>query len=379
METQHRIIIGNAGRMTAIADKSVDLVVTSPPYPMIQMWDDIFCTADPAIGKSLRTADGNAAFEGMHRVLDVVWQEVRRVAKPGGLVCVNIGDATRTMGGKFRLFGNHSRIITAFRNLGFDQLPAIIWRKTTNAPNKFMGSGMYPPGAYVTLEHEYILIFRLGGMREFLTPQQKQNRRESAYFWEERNIWFSDVWFDLVGTRQATNNGTARERSAAFPFELAYRLVNMFSVKGDMILDPFLGSGTTMLAAMAMARNSAGYEIDGNFRQVILERIAGLPELAHRAIVGRLQRHGQFVRDRLGQAKEIKYNTKHHQLPVITRQERDLRFDRVDQLKWCDKDTVTVSYRDLAACDIPADEPPAVKPVKNASKPPSGAEQLKLF
>ena len=104
---------------------------------------------------------------------------------------------------------------------------------------------MYPGGAYVTLEHEYILILRKNGKRKFTTQPEKQNRRESAYFWEERNIWFSDIW-DLKGIRQDIQQKDIRTRSAAFPFELAYRLINMYSVFGDTILDPFLGTGTTI-------------------------------------------------------------------------------------------------------------------------------------
>lgn len=379
METHHRIITGNANQMTQLAKNSVDLVVTSPPYPMIQMWDDLFRSADPDISKLLDISDGDKAFERMHKTLDLVWKQVRRVTRPGGIVCVNIGDATRTMSGKFRLFGNHARIITAFLKLGFDQLPAIIWRKTTNAPNKFMGSGMYPPGAYVTLEHEYILIFRRGDMRQFLSAERKQNRRESAYFWEERNTWFSDVWFGLVGTRQGTNNGKVRDRSAAFPFELAYRLVNMFSVKGDMVLDPFLGSGTTTLAAMASARNSTGYEIDKNFREVIRERIAGLPNLTDKTLTERLNRHAQFVQDRIAQAKTIKHQSRHYGFPVITRQECDMRFDRVDRLKWHDDDTAVVSYRDLDVDSVPVPDAPIVDAPKEGKKPGKGPRQIKMF
>ena len=133
-----------------------------------------------------------------------------------------------------------------------------------------MGSGMLPAGAYVTLEHEYILILRKGSKREFKLDAQKQNRRESAFFWEERNAWFSDVWMDLKGTSQNLGNRTARLRSAAFPFDLPYRLLNMFSVKGDTVVDPFLGIGTTMWAAMAAGRNCIGYEIEARLRDEIV-------------------------------------------------------------------------------------------------------------
>ncbi|MBW2368080.1 MAG: site-specific DNA-methyltransferase, partial [Deltaproteobacteria bacterium] len=260
MQTTHRIHFKNASRMTPLADKSVHLVVTSPPYPMIEMWDDSFRSQNKKIDKALSRADAMDAFERMHQLLDPVWQDVYRVLVPGGIACINIGDATRTLKDNFTLYPNHARILSKMLEIGFLPLPEILWRKQTNAPNKFMGSGMMPPGAYVTLEHEHILILRKGAKREFKTQAEKQNRRESAFFWEERNVWFSDVWMDLKGTVQKLAGNQARLRSAAFPFELAYRLVNMFSVKDDVVIDPFLGTGTTLAAAMATGRSSVGFE-----------------------------------------------------------------------------------------------------------------------
>jgi modification methylase len=298
MESIHRVIIGDASEMSEVEPGSIDLVVTSPPYPMIEMWDSVFSDADPCIASALAACDSRKAFERMHRILDKVWKELQRVVKPGGMVCINIGDATRTVDGVFELFANHARVIDAFVSLNFTQLPSILWRKPTNAPNKFMGSGMLPAGAYVTLEHEYILIFRLNGKRLFESDEQKMNRRQSAFFWEERNEWFSDVWFDLRGTSQPLNNARTRERSGAFPLALPYRLINMFSLKADTVLDPFLGTGTTMLAAMCSGRNSLGYEIDSGFQTTLLQRLATVPEIANRMIEKRLQDHMAFIRDR---------------------------------------------------------------------------------
>ena len=234
----HKIIIGAAQNMQQIENNSIELVVTSPPYPMIEMWDNIISEQNPEIKTALGNSNGLFAFELMHKELDKIWAEVERVLIPGGFACINIGDATRTINGDFQLYPNHSRIILAFQKLGIPNLPNIIWRKQTNAPNKFMGSGMLPSGAYVTLEHEWILLFRKGGKRQFKTESEKLRRKESSFFWEERNIWFSDLW-DLKGTKQKINNSETRKRSAAFPFELAYRLINMFSAKGDLVLDPF--------------------------------------------------------------------------------------------------------------------------------------------
>ena len=108
-----------------------------------------------------------------------------------------------------------------------------------------MGSGMLPAGAYVTLEHEHILVLRKGNKRNFKTPEEKLRRQKSAFFWEERNLWFSDLWEDLKGTKQNNIDKNIRERSGAYPFELAYRLINMLSLREDKVLDPFLGTGTT--------------------------------------------------------------------------------------------------------------------------------------
>ena len=231
--TWHEIHFADSRSMSAVGDETIDLVVTSPPYPMIEMWDEQFVSVDAAIGTALSNGDGGRAFGLMHAALDDVWSECHRILRPGGLACINIGDATRKIGGEFRLFSNHSRVLLKMASLGFSILPDILWRKPTNAPNKFLGSGMLPAGAYVTYEHEYILIVRKGGPRRF-SPEEKARRRRSAFFWEERNVWFSDMWVDLVGARQLLGNGEvddrdARARSAAFPFELAYRLIQMHS------------------------------------------------------------------------------------------------------------------------------------------------------
>nr|WP_321402528.1 site-specific DNA-methyltransferase [uncultured Desulfobacter sp.] len=327
MKTIHTHYIGTAAKMKKLADSSVNLVVTSPPYPMIDMWDDIFGAQDSKIAKALKKSDGPLAFELMHQVLDKVWDEVFRVLSPGGFACINIGDATRTIKDHFALYPNHARILTATQALGFTSLPCILWRKQTNAPNKFMGSGMLPAGAYVTLEHEYILILRKGGKREFTSPASKENRRQSALFWEERNQWFSDVWMDLKGTRQAMGKKKNRDRSGAFPFELAYRLINMYSVKDDLVLDPFMGTGTTTLAAMAAGRNSAGYEIDPTLLENFYDKCNESLGWFSSAIQHRIELHNQFVQDRLDAGKPIKYENIHYGFPVITRQEKELVFD----------------------------------------------------
>lgn len=349
IQTYHSVHYSTALDLTNMGDQSVDLVVTSPPYPMIEMWDEVFGEQNPDVGKALSMGNGKSAFELMHKILDPVWQQLFRVVKDGGIVCINIGDATRTLADNFQLFSSHSRIISKMVSIGFQNLPNIIWRKTTNSPNKFMGSGMLPPGAYVTLEHEYVLIFRKGSKRLFRTEKEKQIRRESAYFWEERNRWFSDVWFDLKGTKQKLSEFELRDRSAAYPFELANRLINMFSVKGDTILDPFLGTGTTTFAAMTNQRNSIGYEIEDGFRSVIDQRAQHVVPHANAVIEDRLVRHCQFVSDRIQEGKQLKFMVDSLNVPCISRQECKMVLSGLKSIFRLSDDTYTVKYQPIKA------------------------------
>jgi len=344
MSTLHRVLFQNAKTMKSLKSGSVDLVVTSPPYPMIEMWDDIFKKMTPKTNQAFKDNNGNTAFELMHQALDSVWKEVVRVLKNGGFACINIGDATRTINGNFMLYPNHSRILTSLYQKGLSPLPAIIWRKQTNAPNKFMGSGVLPAGAYVTLEHEYILILRKGGKREFCTAAHREDRQESALFWEERNQWFSDVWMDLKGTRQNQLDKNVRKRSGAFPFELPYRLINMYSVKRDTVLDPFLGTGTTMFAAMASRRNSIGIEIDKNFSEVIDAQVESMVGFSNDQIRERLERHEAFVRERQAVKGPLKYLNRHYGFPVIMNQEKNLIFNFLKGVQKTAKGRYEVEY-----------------------------------
>ena len=342
--TTHQIIYSSATNLKNTNDNSVQLVITSPPYPMIEMWDRLFCENNSDIEKALTDGDGPTAFEMMHLELDKVWNEVARVTSDGGIVCINIGDATRTLTKNFALYSSHARIISKFVALGLQNLPNIIWRKTTNAPNKFMGSGMLPPGAYVTLEHEYILIFRKGAKREFGSADLKSIRRQCALFWEERNQWFSDVWLDLKGTGQRLERDNLRKRSAAFPFELAFRLINMFSIYGDIVLDPFLGTGTTTMAAMTTARNSIGYEIDESFRDLIDSQLLGLVPFANANLRERIVRHREFMKDRESSGKLSKFKIKNLGLPCVSGQERDIVFSKLDEVRKAGDDEYEVGY-----------------------------------
>jgi DNA modification methylase len=346
MITRHQIYFQDARNMETLASDSADLVVTSPPYPMIEMWDAMFVNQNAEVGNALNNGDGPAAFELMHRQLDAVWQEVRRILKQSGIACINVGDATRTINSRFMLYPNHSRILNRFLKLGFEALPAIIWRKQTNAPNKFMGSGMLPPGAYVTLEHEYILILRKGPKREFKKDSEKQNRRQSAFFWEERNAWFSDVWMDVKGTAQHLGDGAARLRSAAFPFEIPYRLINMFSVKGDSVVDPFLGIGTTMWAAMTAGRNCIGYEIEGELRSKIDVIKRTILPFANGKIQNRIKNHLVYLDANINSKSGFKYRNVHYNFPVKTRQEIEILLNPVKTIETMAQNSFEVTYSD---------------------------------
>jgi len=195
-----------------------------------------------------------------------------------------------------------------------------------------MGSGMLPSGAYVTLEHEYILVFRNGGKRTF-DPEERDRRRKSAFFWEERNQWFSDVW-DLKGVRQRLQTPSARVRSGAFPFELAFRLINMYSLQGDTVLDPFVGTGTTIAAALSAARNSIGVEIDAGLSSTIEAMLApAVPTLNERQ-QQRYTDHIDFV-ERYQREHEsgLGYMNLPHNVPVMTKQETELELLAVDRIE----------------------------------------------
>jgi DNA modification methylase len=276
MLTEHRIILGNSQQMLEIADSSVHLMVTSPPYPMIKMWDNLFARMDPKIAQlwlelkaECREETVMQIYESMHESLAKVWREAYRVLVDGGMACINVGDATRTVNGRFRLFPNHSKIIEHCERIGFTTLPYVLWKKPTTKPKykgkgAFLGSGFLPPNAYVTLDCEFILIFRKGKLRQFAPHDQR--RYESAFTKKQRDEWFSQIW-TVAGTRQTESQ--IERRIAAFPEEIVTRLIKMFSVKGDTVLDPFLGSGTTTKTAMQNERNSVGYETDESLLPLI--------------------------------------------------------------------------------------------------------------
>jgi modification methylase len=251
-------------------------MVTSPPYPMIQMWDKQFGETDPKIAALWKKLEKDPQeetvaeiYDAMHENLAKVWAETFRVLVEGGIACINVGDATRSLNGRFHVFPNHARIMENCEKIGFTTLPYIMWKKPTTKPmykgkGAFLGSGFLPPNAYVTLDCEFILIFRKGKLRHF--PPKDPARYESALTKKQRDEWFTQIW-QITGSRQTAD--ALERRTAAYPDEIADRLVKMFSIKNDTILDPFLGSGTTAKVAMMNERNSIGYETDKNLLPTI--------------------------------------------------------------------------------------------------------------
>lgn len=325
MKTTHTIFLKDSRDMSEIESNSIDLIITSPPYPMIEMWDTLFSSQNVKIKATLEQENGSLAYNLMHETLNEVWKECIRILKKAGIICINIGDATRKIGKTFQLFPNHVKVSQFFQDNGYFSLPTILWRKPTNSPNKFMGSGMLPTNAYVTLEHEYILIFRKGKETRNFKPKS-ENRYNSAFFWEERNKWFSDIWEGMKGVSQKLqNNGELRERSAAYPLELPYRLINMFSVFGDTVLDPFWGTGTTSLAAMILARNSFGYELNSEFMNIFENNAKNIKKITSEINRERMRKHIDFIQ-KYSREKDIKYTSKYYGFPIITSQERNMLF-----------------------------------------------------
>lgn len=257
-KTRHTIIQGDARELSFIRDESVHLVVTSPPYWTLKQYNP-----HPA---QLGHVEDYEEFLGE---LEKVWRECFRVLTPGGrLVCV-VGDVcvSRRAFGRHVVFPLHADIVVTCRKIGFDNLNPIIWQKIANAcfevenGSKFLGKP-YEPNAIIKNDIEFILMQRKPGGYRKPTPAQRQRSRISK---EEFDAWFRQFW-SIPGE-------STREHPAPFPLELAYRLVRMFSFVGDTVLDPFCGTGTTMLAAMRACRNSIGVEIDSQYLDIAERRL----------------------------------------------------------------------------------------------------------
>ncbi len=245
--TIHRLINGDARELAFLDDSSVHLAVTSPPYWNLKRYNE-----NPDQLGHIQD------YEAFLFELEKVWRHIYRVLVPGGrLVCV-VGDVcvARRNFGRHLVFPLHADICVICRRIGFDNLNPIIWHKIANASyevengSKFLGKP-YEPNAIIKNDMEFILMQRKpGGYRQPTNEQRDASRIEKETF----DRWFQQIW-NITGA-------STKKHPAPYPLELATRLVRMFSFTGDTVLDPFCGSGTTMVAALRSGRNSIGIEID---------------------------------------------------------------------------------------------------------------------
>ena len=242
--------------MTELKDKSVHLVITSPPYWQLKDYG-----SENQIGY-------NDSYEEYINNLNLVWKECYRVLNNGCRLCVNIGDqfARAVYYGRYKVIPIRTEIIKFCEAIGFDYMGAIIWQKKTTSNTtggaSLMGSYPTPRNGILSIDYEFILLFKKLG-----TPikPNKELKEQSKMTKEEWKEYFAGHW-NFGGTKQDGH-------IAMFPKELPKRLIKMFSFIGDIVLDPFLGSGTTSLAARNLNRNSVGYEINLDFIPYIKRKL----------------------------------------------------------------------------------------------------------
>jgi len=256
MKTTHRIIHGDSRQMNIVADESVHLAITSPPYWQLKDY-----------GTSTQIGY-HETYESYINNMNLVWKECHRVLHPGCRLCINIGDqfARSVYYGRYKVIPIRTEIIKFCETIGFDYMGAIIWQKvtTTNTTGgaTIMGSFPYPRNGILKLDYEFILLFKKQGNSPKPTREQKELSVISKEDW---NTYFSGHWY-FAGAKQDRH-------MAMFPEELPARLIKMFAFVGDTVLDPFLGSGTTSMAARNMARNSIGFEINQDFMPTIKQKL----------------------------------------------------------------------------------------------------------
>jgi site-specific DNA-methyltransferase (adenine-specific) len=256
MKALHKIIIGDSRWIKEVSDESVHLIVTSPPYWQLK---------DYGNGKQIGFND---TYEEYINNLNLVWNECHRVLHKGCRLCVNIGDqfARSVYYGRYKVIPIRTEIIKFCESAGFDYMGAIIWQKVTTCHTTggatVMGSFPYPRSGILKLDYEFIIIFKKYGNPPKVSREIKEQSKLTQKEW---NQYFTGHW-NFPGEKQ-------NKHLAMFPEELPKRLIKMFSFVGDTILDPFLGSGTTSLAAKNLSRNSIGYEINEDFLSIIRERL----------------------------------------------------------------------------------------------------------
>jgi len=256
MKTKHVCIIGDSRKMDEIKDSSVHLVVTSPPYWQLK---------DYGIKEQIGFND---SYEEYINNLNLVWNESYRVLHPGCKLVINIGDqfARSVYYGRYKVIPIRTEIIKFCETIGFDYMGSIIWQKKTTMNTtggaSIMGSYPYPRNGIIEIDYEFILIFKKPGKAPKVSKEIKEKSKISKEKWKE---YFSGHWY-FNGARQENH-------IAMFPVELPKRIIEMFTFVGETVLDPFLGSGTTSLAAMITERNSIGYEINEDFLPIIKSKL----------------------------------------------------------------------------------------------------------
>lgn len=259
--TNHVLRLGDARDLSWVPDASVHLVVTSPPY-----W-----TLKEYAGSRGQMGDIED-YENFLDALDRVWAECFRVLAPGGRICCVVGDVCvpRRMAGRHYIMPLHADIQVRSRSLGFDCLTPILWHKIANGVTEAAGNGAgfygkpYQPGAVVKNDIEYVLFLRKGGAYRTPTPQQKAL---SMLTKGEMQAWWRSIWTDVKGA--STRNG----HPAPYPAALAERLIRMFSFAGDIVLDPFVGTGSTTVAAISAGRSSIGVEVEPTYLELAKRRV----------------------------------------------------------------------------------------------------------
>lgn len=256
IKTNHKIIRGDSRQMKELADNSTHLVITSPPYWQLK---------DYGTTNQIGYHD---SYENYINNLNLVWKECSRVLENGCRLCINIGDqfARSVYYGRYKVIPIRTEIIKFCETIGFDYMGSVIWQKSTTMNTTggatIMGSFPYPRNGIIKLDYEFILIFKKNGEPQKLNKELKELSKLTK---EEWNLYFQGHWH-FNGVRQD-------DHIAMFPEELPKRLIKMFSFVGDTIVDPFMGSGTTSLAAKNLSRNSVGYEINPKFINTIKQKL----------------------------------------------------------------------------------------------------------
>lgn len=256
IQTRHTLINGDSRNMSLMPDKSVHLIITSPPYWQLKDYG-----TDNQIGF-------NESYEAYINNLNLVWSECNRILKDGCRLCINIGDqfARSVYYGRYKVIPIRTEIIRFCETLGLDYMGAVIWQKQTTmhttGGGAVMGSFPYPRNGILKIDYEFILIFKKQGKAPVPTKEQKEMSEIGK---EEWNKLFASHW-NFAGAHQDGH-------IAMFPEELPARLIKMFSFVGETVFDPFMGSGTTALAARNLNRNSIGYEINKDFRQYYEQKV----------------------------------------------------------------------------------------------------------